>query len=211
MTLTTQFYTLLAMIGMGSCFGASLDTYQLFLKRSKRSRWIVFIHDVLFWIIQALLVFYVLLLVNQGELRFYSFIALLCGFAAYQALFKKVYMFVLNTIIYFCKSTAIFLKKLCIILIVKPLIGIVTAVVFLLKFVMRILLAIVRSILRIVLFILRVIFKPFVLILRQIYKLLPKTFTNKFQKIYNRIKGFFVNVKNYVISALEKWKNRKNT
>ncbi|MFD6438251.1 spore cortex biosynthesis protein YabQ, partial [Peribacillus sp. NPDC060186] len=38
MTLTIQFYTLLAMIGMGSCFGAALDTYNRFLKRSKRKR-----------------------------------------------------------------------------------------------------------------------------------------------------------------------------
>ena len=44
MTLTTQFYTLLAMIGMGSCYGAALDTYNRFLKRTERKRWIVFIH-----------------------------------------------------------------------------------------------------------------------------------------------------------------------
>ena len=91
MTLTTQFYTLLAMIGMGSFYGAALDTYNRFLKRSERKRWIVFIHDVLFWVIQGLLIFYVLFLVNEGEFRFYLFLALLCGFSAYQALFKKLY------------------------------------------------------------------------------------------------------------------------
>ena len=76
MTLTTQFYTLLAMIGMGSFYGAALDTYNRFLKRSERKRWIVFIHDVLFWVIQGLLIFYVLFLVNEGEFRFYLFLAL---------------------------------------------------------------------------------------------------------------------------------------
>ena len=100
MTLTTQFYTLLAMIGMGSFYGAALDTYNRFLKRSQRKRWIVFIHDVLFWVIQGLLIFYVLFLVNEGEFRFYLFLALFCGFSAYQALFQKLY----------CHSLEIFIK-----------------------------------------------------------------------------------------------------
>ena len=99
MTLTTQFYTLVAMIGMGSFYGAALDTYNRFLKRSERKRWIVFIHDILFWVIEGLLIFYVLFLVNEGEFRFYLFLALLCGFAAYQALFKKMYQNSLELVI----------------------------------------------------------------------------------------------------------------
>ena len=67
------------------------DTYNRFLKRSERKRWIVFIHDFLFWVIQGLLIFYVLFLVNEGEFRFYLFLALLCGFSAYQALLKSLY------------------------------------------------------------------------------------------------------------------------
>ena len=99
MTLTIQFYTLLAMIGMGSGFGAALDTYSRFLNRSERKRWIVFIHDFLFWIIQGLLIFYVLFLVNEGEFRLYLFLALLCGFSAYQALFKGFYQRLLEFLI----------------------------------------------------------------------------------------------------------------
>jgi len=33
MTLTTQFYTMIAMIGMGSFLGAALDTYNFFFKK----------------------------------------------------------------------------------------------------------------------------------------------------------------------------------
>ena len=82
MTLSTQFMTMLAMIGMGIFFGAGLDTYNRFLKRSKRKSWLVFINDILFWILQGLFIFFVLFRVNQGELRIYIFIALLCGFAS---------------------------------------------------------------------------------------------------------------------------------
>ena len=62
MTLSTQFLTMLSMIGMGSLFGAMLDTYQRFLNRPKRNHWIVFFNDLLFWVIQALLIFYTLFL-----------------------------------------------------------------------------------------------------------------------------------------------------
>ncbi|RAI20026.1 spore cortex biosynthesis protein YabQ, partial [Rhodobium orientis] len=40
MTLTTQFYTMLAMAGMGAWLGASLDTYTRFVVRSKTARWL---------------------------------------------------------------------------------------------------------------------------------------------------------------------------
>ncbi|WP_371931952.1 spore cortex biosynthesis protein YabQ [Mesobacillus subterraneus] len=96
MTLSTQFLTMLAMIWMGTLFGASLDTHNRFLKRSKRKSWIVFINDILFWVFQGLSIFYVLFSVNMGELRFYIFLALLCGFAAYQSLFKNMYLKVLE-------------------------------------------------------------------------------------------------------------------
>ncbi|HAQ08447.1 MAG TPA: spore cortex biosynthesis protein YabQ, partial [Bacillus bacterium] len=92
MTLSTQFLTMLAMIGMGSLFGASLDTHNRFLNRTKRKSWIVFINDILFWLFQGLSIFYVLFSVNMGELRLYIFLALLCGFAAYQSLFKSIYL-----------------------------------------------------------------------------------------------------------------------
>lgn len=65
MTLTTQFYTMLAMSGMGLWLGASLDTYRLFVIRARTARWLLFIHDILFWILQGLLFFYVLLHVNE--------------------------------------------------------------------------------------------------------------------------------------------------
>jgi spore cortex biosynthesis protein YabQ len=51
MSLTTQFLTMLTMIGMGSYLGAAVDTYSRFLQRQKRAHWVVFINDILFWVI----------------------------------------------------------------------------------------------------------------------------------------------------------------
>ncbi|MFS0784154.1 spore cortex biosynthesis protein YabQ [Bacillus sp. 1P06AnD] len=210
MTLTTQFYTLWSMIAMGMCFGASLDTYQLFLKRPKRSRITVFIHDVLFWLIQAIAVFYILLLVNQGELRFYAFLALVCGFAAYQALMKKVYMLLLNGFIEVVKAAYRLIKKTIFMLVIQPIIWILLAAAALIKSVWKILFSLFRTFLRMAWFIIRVVFAPIVWILRLICKLLPKSFTNQVLSLYNHCKGFYVRAKKYIKRVLSEWKTRKN-
>ncbi|ASS89732.1 spore cortex biosynthesis protein YabQ [Aeribacillus pallidus] len=121
MTLTTQFYTMIAMIGMGSFLGAALDTYNFFLKRWDRKRWVVFLNDLVFWAVQGLLTFYVLLYVNQGELRFYVFLALLCGFAAYQSLLRNGYMACLRIMIKIAVSIYQFFVKIFLLLLINPI------------------------------------------------------------------------------------------
>ena len=206
MTLTTQFYTLIAMIGMGSYFGASLDTYQRFLNRPHRKKWIVFIYDILFWMVQALQVFYVLLLVNQGELRFYSFLALVCGFAAYQALIKGIYLRLLNIFILLVKRTMKLLREISRILIYRPFLFIFKMIKVILNLFLKGIIAIGELIFRIVTIIMKIIFSPIVWIIRRIYNMLPQTFTNKLENMYNKSAGVFLRIKN----TLSEWiKERK--
>ncbi|MCP8971172.1 spore cortex biosynthesis protein YabQ [Ectobacillus ponti] len=139
MNLTIQFYTMLSMIGMGAWVGAALDTYHRFLQRPRRKRWIVFLHDIFFWTVQALIVFYVLLRVNEAELRFYVFIALLCGFAAYQSLLKKLYTACLEAIIQFCVRTYQFFAMLIRNLLIKPIIYLAQALLALFLFLLHML------------------------------------------------------------------------
>ncbi|MEH7125111.1 spore cortex biosynthesis protein YabQ, partial [Bacillus sp. JJ1773] len=156
MTLSTQFITMLAMIGMGSVFGAALDTYNRFLKRSNRKSWIVFINDILFWVVQGLAIFYILFIVNRGELRFYIFIALLCGFAAYQSLFKGLYVRLLEISISVIVAIYRFLLKLFHYMIYKPVRGLIFAVISLLLMIKKGLVALLILIFRIILFICKI-------------------------------------------------------
>ncbi len=96
MSLTTQFYTMIAMIAVGGYLGAALDTYSRLLNRRKRKFWFIFINDILFRVVQGLIIFYCLYSVNFGEIRFYIFVALFCGFAFYQSLLKNLYQKFLN-------------------------------------------------------------------------------------------------------------------
>ena len=208
MTLSVQFYTLLSMIGMGSCFGAALDTYSRFLKRSQRKRWIVFLHDFLFWIIQGLLIFYVLFLVNEGELRLYLFLALLCGFSAYQALFKGIYLRLLEQAILLVIRLVRFVKHSVHMLVFMPVKWIIMALIALILFVWKVLMSLTKGLGKIILFILKVILRPFRWIFTKMWDLMPVFVTKNVGKIYNKGQGILSKIKNPIMRTINKWKKK---
>jgi spore cortex biosynthesis protein YabQ len=209
MTLTIQFYTLLAMIGMGSGFGAALDTYSRFLNRSERKRWIVFIHDFLFWIIQGLLIFYVLFLVNEGEFRLYLFLALLCGFSAYQALFKGFYQRFLEFLIILVIKLARFIANSVHMLIFIPIKWVIVSILAIIIGIGKFVLALLKWAGKILLFILNVFWRPLKWILTYIWNLLPVFVTKNVGKFYNKGKGILLKIKNSIFRTLNGWKNKK--
>lgn len=210
MTLSVQFYTLLVMIGMGSYFGAALDTYNRFLKRSKRKSWIVFINDFLFWVVQGLFIFYVLFLVNEGELRFYSFLALLCGFSAYQALIKGLFTKCLEAVIHFIIVTLGFIKKSIQTLIFHPIKWLAAGIIFLLISLAKGIYLVIKSILKMIHSVIKIVLRPFVWAFKRIWSYLPKPVTKNVAKFYNRITGIFDKLKNVIKRMTAKWKNKSD-
>lgn len=209
MTLSTQFLTMLSMIGMGSLFGVMFDTYQRFLNRPNRKSWIVFFNDLLFWVIQALIIFYILFLVNNGELRFYTFVALLCGFAAYQSLIKATYLRLLEVIINTVISIYRFMRRAFQLLIYKPVLGLIQLVISIIILLGRGLYSLVKFVLKILLVVLKVIWVPIVKIMLLLWKLLPKTIKKSVEKLYNKMAGIFMEIKNYLLKLIKKWKKPK--
>jgi len=209
MTLSTQFLTMLSMIGMGSLFGMMFDTYQRFLDRPNRKSWIVFFNDLLFWVIQALIIFYTLFLVNNGELRFYIFVALLCGFAAYQSLFKGIYLrlleFIINTVIAIYRL----MRRAFLLLIYKPVLGLIQLIISIIILLGRGLFSLVKFILNILWVVLKVIWVPIEKIMLLLWKLLPKTIKKSVEKLYNKTAGIFMEIKNYLLKLIKKWKKPK--
>jgi len=209
MTLSTQFLTMLSMIGMGSLFGVMFDTYQRFLDRPNRKSWIVFINDLLFWVIQALIIFYILFLVNNGELRFYIFVALLCGFAAYQSLFKGIYLKLLEAMIRSVIALYQFIRRAFQLLIYKPVVGIIQLLISIIILLGRGTFSFVKFILKVLLFILKVLWVPIAKIIIILWKLLPKSIKKYVEKLYNKTAGFFMEIKNYLGKWIKKWKRPK--
>jgi spore cortex biosynthesis protein YabQ len=209
MTLSTQFLTMLSMIGMGSLFGVMFDTYQRFLDRPNRKSWIVFINDLLFWVIQALIIFYILFLVNNGELRFYIFVALLCGFAAYQSLFKGIYLKLLEAMIRSVIALYQFIRRAFQLLIYKPVVGIIQLLISIIILLGRGTFSFVKFILKVLLFILKVLWVPIAKIIIILWKLLPKSIKKYVEKLYNKTAGIFMEIKNYLGKWIKKWKRPK--
>jgi spore cortex biosynthesis protein YabQ len=209
MTLSTQFLTMISMIGMGSLFGVMFDTYQRFLDRPNRKSWIVFFNDLLFWVIQALIIFYILFLVNNGELRFYIFVALLCGFAAYQSLFKGVYLRLLEFMIKTAIAIYRFIRRAFQLLIYKPVVGLIQLVISIIILIGRGLFSLVKFVLKVLLFILKIFWVPVVKIILILWKLLPKSIKKYVEKLYNRTAGIFMEIKNYLLKLIKKFKKPK--
>jgi spore cortex biosynthesis protein YabQ len=207
MTLTTQFLTMLSMIGMGSLFGATLDTYGRFLQRRKRKNWIVFLNDILFWVLQGLSIFYVLFIVNEGELRFYIFLALLCGFAAYQSLLKRGYLKVLEWLISVAISTYKISVNLFKTLIYQPIRFLLISTFSLLVLIGKGAITLLKIIGKIVYWILKVAWKPVELLFLLLWKLLPKRIKKIVERIYNKMAGFTRKFQKYTVSIVKRLKN----
>lgn len=176
------------MIIVGIWIGASLDTYNRFLNRKKRMKSFVFFNDCLFWVIQGLIIFYSLLFVNEGELRFYVFLALLCGYAAYQSLFKGIYLRLLERLITTIISIYRFLYRLVMICIIRPIRLLIQGTIALLLMLANLLWATLIVLYKIVL-------TPLKWILKLIWKLVPKRV-----KIFMEKKaGILTKIKNIVI------------
>lgn len=194
------------MIGMGAFFGAALDTYNRFLQRRKRKSWLVFINDILFWLFQGLFIFFILFHVNQGELRFYIFLALLCGFAAYQSMLKQLYLKCLEKLISIVIAVFRFLVKLIHLLVYKPIQILISVLVTTIIMIGKGLLVLLKGCIRCILSIVRVLWMPIMWILLLFWKLLPKGLKKFVEKLYNKLAGNFKTIKNTIIKWIRSQK-----
>ncbi|PGT90945.1 MULTISPECIES: spore cortex biosynthesis protein YabQ [Bacillaceae] len=196
MSLSTQFYTMIAMAGMGSWIGAALDTYGRFLKRPLRARWVVFINDFMFWVVQGLILFYLLLLVNEGELRIYIFLAVLCGYAAYQSLFKKIYLSLLERII----QTSIRLYRILVnigrAMIVRPIKGLIQLIIVILLGTLNVLWSIIKWVFQFLYSLVKILLAPLKWIFILLWKLVPRGIRNFLIRNIAKMAGNFKKVKN---------------
>ncbi|WP_088105926.1 spore cortex biosynthesis protein YabQ [Halalkalibacter urbisdiaboli] len=189
MSLSIQLYTMLSMAAMGIWLGAAIDTYGRFSKKRPSFHLLVALNDILFWIVQGLVVFYVLLKINNGEIRFYIFLALLCGYAAYQAIFRSYFQLFLDRMIQFSIGFYKFVKRLFIVLLYQPI-----------KYVLQLLyslcIMILSALLAVSLWILRLFWKPIKWFLLLIYRLtrLDKV-VNRYQPLFKKVKGIIESVR----------------
>lgn len=194
MTLTLQVKTMLAMIIAGFYVGISLDTFRYFTPLWYNKVVWRYLLEIIFWVMQTTIVFFVLYKVNAGEIRFIIFLAFLLGLSIYKALFATVYNKSLEWFIGVIKRIFRFFWKVIYYVILRPV-----------EATLRILWAI-------VLFFLRLIITPIVFLLRPMKKLLdnfgkkvrkmiPKPILSnlyKYSRFYGIIKGTLTKMITYL-------------
>jgi spore cortex biosynthesis protein YabQ len=198
MTLTVQFQTMVSMVLMGIWIGMAVDTYSRFIHEKRKWHWFHFLNDLLFWLVQALLVFYVLLHVNHAEIRFYIFIALICGYAAYRALFERLYKKLLEWVVSVIVSLFKFAARLINIMILMP-------IKWLFMIVSGIILYVLNILRKLIFILLKIIFSPFKWIGNLVWRFIPKQKWYNFKEKYLKLAGFFHSLKNKVSN----WKGKK--
>lgn len=142
MSIHVQLQTVLAMSACGALMGMGFDTYHVLKGKSRFPPWLVFLLDVLFWIGSMALVFFILIRVNDGVVRFPIFLGMLLGAWGYFAIGSKKYIQFLLAVIKFCQwlyRTGLMLIDT---LIVRPILFLYRLVWMLLTFLFSILITI---------------------------------------------------------------------
>jgi spore cortex biosynthesis protein YabQ len=195
---------MLAMVGMGGWIGVALDTYGRFLKRPLRARWVVFINDFMFWVVQGLILFYLLLLVNEGELRIYIFLAVLCGYATYQSLLKGIYIRILERLIQTSLNIYRFMLKVCHVMFVKPIVGLVQLIIVIILGTLNFLWRLTKWAFQILYSLVKILLAPVRFLLQLLWKLVPFTFRNFLTKNIVRLAGLSKKIKN-IANKIKAW------
>lgn len=88
MELRLQLLSFLFSWGLGALLGIIFDFYRLWSEFYHWPKWIKALGDLIYWIIATILVFFSLLGVNGGQMRFYILLAVTLGLASYWVWFS---------------------------------------------------------------------------------------------------------------------------
>ncbi|AIG24500.1 spore cortex biosynthesis protein YabQ [Brevibacillus sp. 7WMA2] len=99
MSISIQFQTMAFMSLCGIFMGMGFDTYHVIKGKGRFPLWAVFILDLLFWLSSVGIVFYVLVWVNDGIVRFPIYLGIIIGAWLYFLIGSKVYIRFLLTVL----------------------------------------------------------------------------------------------------------------
>ncbi|KAB8126504.1 spore cortex biosynthesis protein YabQ [Gracilibacillus oryzae] len=184
MTLETQFVTMFTMIAFGVYIGIAYVTFKRLELWWANLIFLRYLCELFFWVVQAAFLFFVLYIINEGIVRFYILLALLCGYAMFKALFEHFYRKALEVILEYVTSFVRFIVRCIKLLLVNPVVWIISIVFLSLYRILLLLLKLLRFLLMTILF-------PF----RHIFKLILRLVPENGKKYIYHICSFFSKIK----------------
>lgn len=100
------------MIAGGLYIGFAQDTYRRLATLWRNNRLLVYLFEIAFWLIQTIVLFYMLYRVNDGEIRLYIVLACFLGFSMYVVFLQKVYLRVLDWLTLIIKKTLVIIYRI---------------------------------------------------------------------------------------------------
>ncbi len=91
-SVSNQAYVFLWSIGSGIAVAFLYDLFRIRRKTVKSHDLLVYVEDILYWIIVAVIMFLTIYISNEGEIRGFLFIGALIGVALYIVLLSKIIM-----------------------------------------------------------------------------------------------------------------------
>lgn len=192
MTLHTQFVTMIAMVISGIYLGFATATFRRVEKKWQARKVAKYSLEILYWLVQTCLLFYLLYQLNKGEMRFIFVPACLLGYSMYIVFCEKWYVKLLEKIIHIIKIVVSWIVKGLDALVVQP-------VIWLMKVIIRCSQFFYRFMKKILYF----ISYPLLLLIK---RYIPKTFSNKISKIRATCSTIIDNLKIYGKEIWEKWR-----
>lgn len=104
-SLESQFYAFIVTVLIGLIMGICYDFYRVIKGIIRPRKFFVYMGDLLFWVVSTLIVFFMLLIGNWGELRFYVIVGALVGALLYFKLLSHSVVDVLVNVFSFIRKT----------------------------------------------------------------------------------------------------------
>lgn len=110
-SLNAQFYAFIITVLAGVTIGILFDFYRVIRGLVRPKKVFTYLGDLTFWVISTLVVFFLLLIGNWGEIRFYVWVGVLVGITLYQKYLSKYIIKLFSFIIYIINKTVAFVLK----------------------------------------------------------------------------------------------------
>jgi len=98
MSAANQAYVFLATVYGGLIIGFFFDIYRMIRRILRPGKWLTGVMDLIFWILMAIFSFLVLLYINYGQIRLYSFLGLGLGWGLYILSISQLIMWIFDII-----------------------------------------------------------------------------------------------------------------
>ena len=105
----------------GFVIGIIFDTFRVIRKTFKHKDFVIYIQDILFWILSAIVLLYSTFIFNDGEFRFFLLVGAIFGFIIYLFTLSKIFIKINVNMLKFIKKLSSKILKILLIPIRKLL------------------------------------------------------------------------------------------